>query len=362
MDFFPAEITLGGLLVVALACAWLGCDAGVGSEEPPLEAVAAAQEAREAEEEPEGGVIVVARVYDREIRAEEVEARVDRIAELYRHNRRVFDEDLRGDKRVEVVHRLIDEELIRHHLVHQGVTVEADEVDRTMERKIEKRFGSSSAFQRYLNSEGITASDFRRRVHDEVALRRVLLTDLREQTGEAEEFDEAEEERLREAYDRIVRRRPAGERVRASTLSIRVPTGADDETRERIRHSLEGSLGRLESAEGFRDLAETIGQGPNSARAEQLGWLERHQISPAAAPYLFDGEEGGLTPIVETPFGFEVFWVHERRGAGVREFDEVEELLRERDRRTRLEQGRQQLIRELRREATIEVDPAYDPR
>lgn len=292
---------------------------------------------------------VVVRVNERDIRQADVERRVERIAELYRHTRRPFDAEMREVKRIEVVERLVDQELLRQYISTRGISLAPDAVDRKMEERIKTRFGTAETFRRYLETEGISAADFRRKLHDEMALEALLEEEI--------SIDVPSEEALREHFERIAQRRPVGERVRASTFSIRVPTNADEATKLRIRESLQESLQRVDSGDSFLQLAERIGQGGNTSKLEQLRWVERHQLHPLAGRAIFGTSmDSGLSEIITTPMGFEVYWVHERRPAGIRQFDEVKAHLHYRARQAALAERREQLIKELREEASIQID------
>ncbi len=335
-------------LVVGSLCLFLGCDDRVefssDSEEVTIQATAHYIEA--SDDEPER---VAAVVNERQISHADVERSLDRLSELYRHTRQPFDDSIRDRKRREVIERLIDRELLRDHISRSDIEIPSEQVDQEMERRIETRFGSAPAFHRYLEAENQSEADFRLQIREELALETLILGETSEEI--------VDEETLRKHYDRIAKRRPAGQRVHASTLSVRLPRGADELTRERIRTSLQNSLERIEEPDDFGKLSHKIGQGPNTFKLDQLRWIERHQVHPAAAEVLFEesGEEG-LTPIIDTPFGFEVYWVHEHRPPGVRGFDEVEELLRHRARLSRIEESRRHLLQQLRNEATISIE------
>lgn len=292
---------------------------------------------------------VLAIVNDHQITQEDVERRLNRLGKLYHHSRRPFDERTRRAKKRELVQRLIDQELLREHLNSGDFESEPALVDAELERRVQERFGTMDALRRYLQSEDLTLSDYRHKLREELFIRRLVVPD--------EEAMAVGEEELRQYYHRLAHQRPAGERVQATILSIRRPAGVDDATARRIAKSLRSSLENIEDAQDFRALVDRIGQGPNTAKMERLRWVERHQVSPAAAKVLFGPQapESGISPVIETPLGLEVFWIHERRSPGPRGFDELERPLRRRVIQARMEERRRELLKELREQATIAV-------
>lgn len=331
-----------------LGCLWIGCDSGEDRTAVPIQPQPAPHTIRVTPSEP-SELQVLAVVNERQITNQDVERRLDRLSELYLHSRRPFDESTRRAKKRELVHRLIDQELLREHLNQGDFDPDPQVIDEELERRVRERFGTMEALRRYLQSEDLTLTDYRHQLREELFIRQLV--------GPAEETAAVEEEELRRNYERIARKRPAGERLQASILSIRTPTGVDQATQERIVESLGRSLQTVEDHQDFRALVDRIGQGPNAAKLERLGWVERHQVSPAAAKVLFgdNAPAAGLSPIVETPLGLEVFWIHERRPPGIRGLDEMERPLRRRLIQARMEERRRELLQELREQATISI-------
>lgn len=327
-----------GLLLVVALCGVLGCEAGE-EDDVALVSIGATARGVEATQQVEAVEEIAARVNDAEIDLREVDLQVERISSLYRQNQRVFDESRRAQKRRQVVERLIDEELIRGHLRQEAIALEAEEVEEHLERYVSRRFGSPSAFHRYLATEGVELTEVRRQVHDDLALRRLLVP-------QEEQVEEAE---LLAAYDRIARGRPAAERVRVVVVGLSLVSDGDDGERDRVRQELEEALDGVSDRSDLEELSASL-QATLETR-----WVERFRASPYATKVLFGVESTGLMPLVETPVGFEIYWVKERREAGVRAFDEVEDLLRERVLRARVERGRRDLLEHLRRDALIEV-------
>ncbi|TXD38418.1 hypothetical protein FRC98_05890 [Lujinxingia vulgaris] len=327
--------TLGLLLAIPV----LACDPGL--QEPPAEVSAEASGEVSPEGAEEAGVAaaveaseVVARVNEVPIHAAEVEQRLDRIDQLYRHARRPFNANIRQAKRAEVIDRLIDHELLRQHIAQSAVEIAPKRVDLAVEERVEEHFGSTTAFQRYLRAEGLSMSDFRREVHESMVLEHTLLGEDGSKSAEEPAVSEAQ---LREIYARVAAGRPAAERVRVSSVTL--------SARDRQRAA------RISRAKCAPDTL------PEEATHRELGWRQRHQLPAAAGFRLFGaGDAPAKSAVVPAPDGSSVtvYCVHERREAGVRDFDEVEPLLRERANRALLESKRRALLQSLRERATIE--------
>ncbi len=332
---------------MVLYCCLLGCDALDGVEQQPEEVTLAAIEAPD--EQPE----VAAVVNDREITHGEVDRRLDQLGELYRHSQRPFDDAVRADKREKVLQRLIDRELLREYLDARDIDVASATVDRKLEQRIDTQFGSTEGFHRFLDAQQMSVGDFRRRVWEEAALKKAIA---------AENGDEViDDEQLRKHYDRIANRRPAGARVQVSTITVDLRDEADDVLRDRARELLIGQLDDADQPDVLDDFDRRLLEDLDLSATIDPGkprWLHPHQLRPATARMLFSKEYDSppSAPIVETRDGFRVYWIHERREAGIRGFDEVEDLLRDRAQRSQLAERRGELLEKLRSDASISIE------
>lgn len=354
MDTLPTTCAAIAL-ALHLTCLAAGCDASVdssteSSSETP-EAVAPQLESD-----------VVAMVNDREITGAEVDKRLAHIEEIYRYTQRPFDTKTRDHKRQEVIQRLVDRELLRDHVANRDIEVDTTEIDEQVQRRIDTKFGSTSAFRRYLDAEDMTVGDFRERLRQEATLKALIAQDV--------DRSAIDEKQLRQHYERIANRRPADDRVQASTISVELPRSIDADQRRKLRDLASQEIeseSHFETPEDLLARLDELGAKlnlPVETRSGDMRWLERNQLRPSVSRALFADETRIDRPsrLVDTASGFQSYWIHERRDAGVRGFDEVEDLLRDRAYRSQLEERRRDLIKELRDEASISLpDDTAEP-
>lgn len=297
---------------------------------------------------------IAAVVNDREITIAEVDRRLDRLGELYRHSRQPFDEATRLDKREKVVQRLVDRELLRQHIADHDIEIESSIVDDQLQERIDTQFGSASAFHRYLDAQDLSIGDYRRRIREELALEQ-LITDR-------VDADAIDEQQLRKYYERIANRRPAQPRVHVTSVTIELDDAAEPEFHPSIREIIDKRLQRADDPDELADLQDELGADAN-IRIDDRRWLQRHQLPhPKDQKALFtaDAPSQGATPVVETSNGIRLHWVHDRREAGIRQFDEVEDLVRDRAYRSQLLRHRHELLEQLRSDASITVHLSDD--
>lgn len=102
--------------------------------------------------------------------------------------------------------------------------------------------------------------------------------------------------------------------------------------REKQRQSIEQLLSRLQAGEDFATLAKTESDDVGSAaNGGDLGrWLKREDLVPPFADALAKLENGQLSGVVETQFGFHIIKKLDYQPARPQSFDEVRESLEQR--------------------------------
>ncbi|MBA2663268.1 MAG: peptidylprolyl isomerase [Bradymonadaceae bacterium] len=330
-------------IFASLFAALLGCQQRGEESVEPAKAVEAREAVTSAAVQAPRGVAVW--VNDAPIHEADIDRRLDHLQRLYRHTKRPFDVSVREKKRAHVIDGLIDKELLRQHVQKHEVTIPDEDVDAEFRRRVDTVFGNLDALNRYLADQDTSIQEFRSRLRHELAVNIILEAEAAGQaTTEAE---------IRELYERIANRRPARERVEASVILVRVPPGSSEVIRKRIMQATEKAVATAKDREQFAALAGKMSQGPTAREGGYVGWIERNTLSPAADLVIFGTTAGKPSAPVATAVGFEVFWVHQKRAAGMRHFDEVEHVLRERAAQGRVDENRRRLVGELREQASI---------
>lgn len=350
MDILHSITTGTTALAMVATCVVFGCDPESGEEETShssLESTVETGEDRESSPE------VVAVVNEREITRTQIDQRLERLDELHRHSRRPADESLRSERRERLIQRLIDRELLREYVAERNIDVDTDDVDHALQRRVDAKFGSSSAFRRYLDAHNLSTSDYRTQIREELAVNKML--------EDRAQLDSIDEDELRSHYERIANRRPADERVQATVWTIDGDGSSRDDNSDRFSRKLDDRLEEIGDADTFDELVADSDFDVD-IRPDETRWFEPTQLQRPAADAVFDDDAPSTGPItVEASTGLELYWIHERRDPGIRQFDEVEDLLRDRARRSKLETERRQLLNKLRDDADIVVYLPPDP-
>src|SRR5438067_3437835 len=114
------------------------------------------------------------------------------------------------------------------------------------------------------------------------------------------------------------------EQVRARHILIEAAADAGADEKAAARKKAEELLAKVKAGADFAALAEETSQDPGSgAKGGDLGLFPRGRMTPAFEEAAFALQAGGVSDVVETPFGFHVIKVEEHRPGGVKPLEAV---------------------------------------
>jgi peptidyl-prolyl cis-trans isomerase C len=234
-----------------------------------------------------------------------------------------------------------------------GMTVSAEELDERIEG-IRSQFASEEEFASYLEEGGLNLAMLRERV-----ARRTLVESYARSISAELVLDEAAAKRIyQEQKDRF----REAEKIRAAHIIVRALPHDPEAKHEAARKKIEDAQRKLQAGEDFARVAEQYSESPFASRGGDLGFFPRGRALPEFDAVVFDTPVGEITPVFETPHGFNIVKVLDRREGGVSDFEEVKTgLLMVLAREQKHIQLREH-IEELRAAATIRVlDPELQP-
>lgn len=98
-------------------------------------------------------------------------------------------------------------------------------------------------------------------------------------------------------------------------ILLKVPADADEATKNKIRKRAEQIAKELAGAsdEAFAIRAKEVSQGPSASRGGDLGWFRPGTMVPSFEQAALKLQPGETSGVVETPFGFHIIRLIERR-------------------------------------------------
>jgi peptidyl-prolyl cis-trans isomerase D len=134
---------------------------------------------------------------------------------------------------------------------------------------------------------------------------------------------EPSDEEIQTYYDAHPSEFQRPEEVRARHLLLKVAAEASEEQRREVRARADALLAQAREGADFEALAREHSEDVTKESGGDLGFFGRGTMTEKFEEAAFALEPGAVSEVVETPFGFHIIRLEEKRAAGARPLDEV---------------------------------------
>jgi len=244
-----------------------------------------------------------------------------------------------ADKRDEVFRGVLDQLVAYHLLAQESRARKLDVTDAEVETQMgqaRQGFPSEEAFKQGLAAQGITIDQLRLQARTSLAVQNVIDAEVAAKIA-------VQETEVSAFYQQNLDRFKQGETVHASHILIGVGQTATPAEKTAARAKAQAALKQVRGGTDFAAVARAQSQDPGSApNGGDLGFFPQGQMTPPFEQAAFKLKPGAVSGIVETPFGFHIIKVHERRAPRTAPLAEVggqiKEFLEQGQREAKLEQ------------------------
>ncbi|MBE9504557.1 MAG: peptidylprolyl isomerase [Proteobacteria bacterium] len=191
--------------------------------------------------------------------------------------------------------QMIDEKVILLEGKRLGITVGAEEVDAAVS-EIRKNYSDAKSFETMLTKEYINFDKWKDKIKKKLLIDKVIVRSI------SSKIDISPEE-INAYYTSYQTDFHREEQVKARQILLRDETDAV-KVRERIREG-----------EDFATVAKEVSQSPDSQEGGDLGFFSRGIMPPEFDEVVFTIKVGMLSEVVESPYGYHIFLVEEKREA-----------------------------------------------
>jgi peptidyl-prolyl cis-trans isomerase C len=256
------------------------------------------------------------------------------------------------EKRDEVLRGVLDQ-LVAYHLVAQAARDQkVDVTDADVEgqmQTIRQSFPTEQAFQQGIAAQALTMDELKRQTRMSLQIQKVIESQINSKVSIADSEVDA-------FYKQNLDRFKEGESVHASHILIGVQPGSSAADKQAAKAKAQQILKQVRGGGDFGALARETSQDPGSApNGGDLGFFQKGQMTPAFEKAAFELKPGAISNVIESPFGFHIIKVIERRPARTVPFAEVspqiKDFLTQNQRQTKL----QQFIDEKKAKTKIEI-------
>lgn len=257
-------------------------------------------------------------------------------------------EDIIEEARKASLNKLIDGVLLKQEASRLKIVISDQEISRTMNDMLVRRNISFDEFSESLEKEGMTLDDYKKEISQYLLTRKIVEKTIRYKIA-------VSDEEIGDYYGNHRNQYEGKEANRVQQILIVKPKGADQETVSALREKAETILKRLIEGEPFEALAVQYSQGPAAKAGGDLGFLEKGMMYPEVDEEVFRLKKGEMGGVVESPIGFHIIKVLDKRGAGVKPIEEVREEIIGRISEEKIEEKFQEWFKRLREKSHIDI-------
>lgn len=269
---------------------------------------------------------------------------------LYRQLEEIYSGDelaeMKARARSNAVQSWVERELILKQARRaEDIFITPHEIESRLE-EARSAYPSREEYEAALAREGLTESDLRSQIGDELKIQHLVVREVRQRVHvsprQISDYYEANPEQFAER-----------EMVRFSHILIRA--GDDEESRSAARERAERIRRRLEEGDSFEDLARNYSEGPRAEQGGDWGFVVRGDLRPALEEAVFDLKVEEHSRLIETELGFHIGRVTARRAAELKPLDEVWEEIEDKLYAARFEEIFRDWIERLKAESYVVI-------
>lgn len=149
---------------------------------------------------------------------------------------------------------------------------------------------------------------------------------------------------MKKFYEQNKDKFKTGEQIKASHILVKTEKEAND------------ILAQLKAGGKFEELAKKYSVDSSSAKGGDLGWFGKGSMVPAFEKAALALNEGQISDVVKSDFGFHIIKLTGKRPAGVRAFEEVKEQIKGAIMPTKQQEVFQSIKDELKKNAKITIN------
>ena len=255
-------------------------------------------------------------------------------------------ESILSDSRKAFLNRLIDTSLIVQEAKKNGISVKDEDIMAAIKDIVGRKNITLDDFSKGLAAEGTTLATYKKDISEQMIRMRLIRREIKSKVL-------VTDEEIGEAYLKNRANYEGNAAVRIKQIFLAFPTGANKETKEKIRKDAEEVERRLKSGESFDLLAANY--SPGTADGGDLGFIEKGMALPEVETAAFGLNKGEVSGVIQSRAGFHIIMVVDKKGGGLKPIEEVREEIYNKIEEQKLEKKFVEWLDALRKKSHIEI-------
>lgn len=250
--------------------------------------------------------------------------------------------------REDILDDMIDEKLADQQTEQSGISVGDSEVDAAIEQVKQRNQYSGEDLKRALRMQGMTMDQYRREMKQQIMRSRLVNRKVRSNIVVTEQDIKRYYEANPEEF---------GGKAEYELRNILINPAQFDEqnSEDKVFARAELIEKELDKGASFEQVARRYSDAPNSADGGKLGRFALEDISGNLRQLIEDLEKGEHSRPVETPQGFQIFFVEDIAGTEPEPLEEVSDQIGEKLHEKLVNEKYEKWIKSLRKDAYIRI-------
>jgi peptidyl-prolyl cis-trans isomerase SurA len=252
------------------------------------------------------------------------------------------------ENRMILLNRMIDDLLIQQQSRKTGIVISDEELMNALKDLFRRRNISQDDLQKALDREGTTLETYKKGVRDQLMRIKLIQREIKSRVTVSDEEIGAYYLKRREDYE-------GKETVRIKQILLPLPKEEDPAEKEKIRADAGTIHKRLLNGEPFDLLSKKYSQGSAANTGGDIGYIEKGMILHEVEEVAFSLSLNQISGVIESPVGFHIITVIDRRGAGFKSIESVREEIRDKIDQEKMEKKFDEWMDTVRMKSHIEI-------
>lgn len=206
--------------------------------------------------------------------------------------------------RQEILNKLIDQKLTDQETERLRVSVGDKEVDQRIEQIKSEHFLTEEDIRKTLAAQGYTLEEYRERIKEQLLRVKLINIEVKSKIAvSGKEIQDYYEEHKEEYQGR--------QKYHLRTILIKASPLARAGQKKAALEKIESIVRELKSGAAFDDLAKKYSQDGTAAAGGDLGLFTLDELLPEFREMVLWMGEGEISPILETPKGYQILMLQE---------------------------------------------------
>ncbi|MGI6458391.1 MAG: peptidylprolyl isomerase [bacterium] len=330
--------SFSGAVVICMLCIGL---TAFSAEQKPSSPGANARDAQQ------GAGNIVAKVNGKNITEQEVDEAIDRLIQSSPQQLPpMLIPQIKAQLFQQGLDQLIAITLLKEVAEQKKITVDQQEIDEQL--KLMQGAATDEEFQQKLEQAGLSKQELQDAILERMLMNEVIEAEVH--------IQEPTEEAIQNFYEERKDQMAQPEQVEASHILLKTETGMSAEEKAKVKARLEDIRKQITSNKiTFEDAAQKYSDDGSKVQGGELGSFGRGEMVPPFEEAAFSLEEGKISDIVETQFGYHIIKVTDHKEAHTMTFDEVKEDIKQFLTQQNLAQAAQTYVDQLKEKADIQT-------